>query len=151
MPKREIIPFQKDHAFQIDYRKGDEFAVDCLVDLADHPLYTAYTGMEDGRVLGVFGFIVLWDGVAEFSLTVSEGVLESPYNPTSRWIHKNALRIVTEFMKKKEFHRIQAVCDLRFGVQRENWLKRLGFEFEGIMRAYTPDKFDCARYALVRT
>ena len=77
------------------------------------------------------------------------------------WIDKNipkacvrrvAMLLRKHFHEKVErhgFHRIQA--DVEVGLEKaERFVRFLGFESEGIMKAFGPDKQDYERYAYVR-
>jgi len=58
-------------------------------------------------------------------------------------------REVEKFLIKSPFRRVEATVDIGFepGVR---WMKMLGFELEGYLRAYKPDGGDMLMFARVR-
>lgn len=59
-------------------------------------------------------------------------------------------RIVKRYLNDAPFHRIEMHVDCDFE-EAHRWAKMLGFEKEcDRMKAFTPDKRDCALYAMVR-
>jgi hypothetical protein len=60
-------------------------------------------------------------------------------------------KYVKEGLKSSKFNRIEMQVDCDFD-KAKNWAKHLGFEMEcERMKAFTPDKRDCALYAMVKT
>lgn len=101
----------------------------------------AWTALHDGRVLGVAGLGMHWQGRAEAWCLLSRDV------PTRLWpaIHRAALRGIAG----AGFRRVEATVKGRFK-QGERWLAMLGFVPEGAMPAYGPDGSDHHRWARVR-
>lgn len=59
-------------------------------------------------------------------------------------------RIVKRYLNGAPFHRIEMHVDCDFA-EAHRWAKMLGFEKEcDRMKAFTPDKRDCALYAMVK-
>jgi RimJ/RimL family protein N-acetyltransferase len=56
---------------------------------------------------------------------------------------------VVEFLDNAPYRRIEATVDVGFK-QGHRWIKMLGFELEGYMRAYRPDGADMLLYARVK-
>jgi RimJ/RimL family protein N-acetyltransferase len=58
-------------------------------------------------------------------------------------------RAMKSFLELQDIRRIEATVDARFE-QGHRMMRMLGFEYEGLMRAYLPDGRDCALYGRVR-
>ena len=56
---------------------------------------------------------------------------------------------VVEFLDNASYRRIEATVDVGFK-QGHRWIKMLGFELEGYMKAYRPDGADMLLYARVK-
>ena len=56
---------------------------------------------------------------------------------------------VVEFLDNAPYRRIEATVDVGFK-QGHRWIKMLGFELEGYMKAYRPDGADMLLYARVK-
>jgi hypothetical protein len=102
----------------------------------------AYTGVCEGEVVCCAGVTLLWQGVGEAWLFVSEGARAYIGLP-------GAVRELLDTVRRNlQLHRIQATVrvDNPRAHRMDTWL---GFKEEGIMRKYTPDKTDCYRMARV--
>ena len=62
------------------------------------------------------------------------------------WAIHSAVR---NFLNSTPYRRIEATVDVGFE-QGHRWIKMLGFEIEGYMKAYRPDGADMLLYARVR-
>lgn len=100
----------------------------------------AYTIRHDGEVL-------ICAGVAD--LGHGRGLLWSFVSDAGRRhghiVHRAALR----FISMLTFRRLEATC-LAGVAHAAEWLERLGFSYEGTMRAWGPDGSDHDLYARVR-
>lgn len=101
----------------------------------------AWTGLYDGRVIGVAGLGTHWAGRAEAWCLLARDV------PVRAWpaIHRAALREIAA----AGLRRIEATSRAGFE-QGGRWLLMLGFHAEGAMPAYGPDGSDHIRWARVR-
>lgn len=100
----------------------------------------AWTGEVNDRVVAVAGLLPQWENRA-----IAWAVISKHAGPHFRSIH-NA---VHRFLIHAPFRRIEATVDVGFddGVR---WMKMLGFEIEGYMKAYRPDGADMLLFARVR-
>lgn len=100
-----------------------------------------WTALHEGRVLGVAGLGVHWEGRAEAWCLLAREV------PTRLWpaIHRAALRGI----EAAGFRRVEATAKQGFEPAGK-WLRMLGFVPEGVMPAYGPDGADHMRWARVR-
>lgn len=101
----------------------------------------SFSAISGNEVIACGGVRELWEGVGEAWALLGVGVI--------------AHRIsVARVMKLKlgeasdKFHRIQAHARMDFSIAHM-FLRKLGFEEEGYMRAYYPDKMDAILYSIV--
>ena len=136
------------------WRRGDTEAVElqsaqqylrCIVDvradfteLAEQGL--VWTVEHDGVILGIGGLEPQWENRATVFALLSDDS-----GPHFKAIHS----AVVEFLDNAPYRRIEATVDVGFK-QGHRWVKMLGFELEGYMRAYRPDGADMLLYARVR-
>jgi RimJ/RimL family protein N-acetyltransferase len=100
----------------------------------------AWTIEHDDDVIAFVGFEPQWQNRATAFALLSESA--GAHLPA---IHKFALRL----LESVPYRRIEATVDVGFK-QGHRWVKMLGFEIEGYMRAYRPDGADMLLYARVR-
>lgn len=136
------------------WRRGDTEAVElqsaqqylhCIVDvradfteLAEKGL--VWTAEHDGVILGIGGVEPQWENRATAFALLSDD--SGPHFPA---IHS----AVVEFLDNALYRRIEATVDVGFK-QGHRWIKMLGFELEGYMRAYRPDGADMLLYARIK-
>lgn len=97
----------------------------------------AFTALDGDRVLCCAGLMPLWEGRAE-----AWALMGADLRPQFLRIHYATKR----FLNACGMRRVEAAVDAHFGCAKE-WIEALGFEFEGVLHAYTPDGRDCLRYA----
>lgn len=100
----------------------------------------SYTAVEDGYIYGCGGVIEMWEGRALLWSLLSENAGAKMMN-----IH----RVTKDFIRGLLYHRIEMTVDSNFR-NGKRWAEMLGFQYEGTMRGYTPDRRDCDLYAIVR-
>lgn len=100
----------------------------------------AYTAFDGSRVLCCAGLIPLWEGRAEAWALMGDDLKRDFLK-----IH-HAVRL---FLNASNIRRIEAMVDAQFESAKA-WVEMLGFQNEGLMRAYTPDGRDCIRYAKMK-
>ena len=100
----------------------------------------AWTAEHEGVVLAVAGVEPQWENRAIAFALIAESA--GQFFPT---IHK----AVRDFLIRTPFRRIEAAVDVGFK-EGHRWIKMLGFELEGYMKAYRPDGADMLLYARVR-
>jgi RimJ/RimL family protein N-acetyltransferase len=103
----------------------------------------AQTWEEGGEVLAIVGLTEMWNGVCSVWTLLTDSA-------RSRGValSLHTLRLLEDLHITRGFDRIQATCITGSTVESE-WLKRLGFAFEGTMRGYGPDGADHDLYARV--
>lgn len=99
-----------------------------------------WTAEHDGAILGIGGVEPQWENRATAFALLSDD--SGPHFPA---IHS----AVVEFLDNAPYRRIEATVDVGFK-QGHRWIKMLGFELEGYMKAYRPDGADMLLYARVK-
>ena len=136
------------------WRRGDTEAVElqsaqqylrCIVDVRADFTELAEKGLvwtveHDGTILGIGGLEPQWENRATVFALLSDDS-----GPHFKAIHS----AVVEFLDNAPYRRIEATVDVGFK-QGHRWIKMLGFELEGYMKAYRPDGADMLLYARVR-
>lgn len=102
------------------------------------------TVIYEGNILGVGGVVVYWPGVGEGYYILSEHARE----------HKVRMalclkRIIALSFEELNLHRLQATVRKDF-TQAAKLIEQAGFELEGNMKKYTPDKIDTYLYAFTK-
>lgn len=100
----------------------------------------AFTGFQDGRVVGCAGLIEMWPGRdCAWSLL-------SDCGPKA---FLNIHRTVVRFLDARKSRRIEMSVDVDHAAG-QRWAELLEFKKEGYMTSYSPDGRDCFLYARVR-
>jgi RimJ/RimL family protein N-acetyltransferase len=100
----------------------------------------AFTGIADGKIIGCVGLMKQWENRA-----IAWALLTSLTRH-----HLTAItRAMMAFCAEAPFRRIEAAVDVGW-TQSQRWHELMGFQWEGLARAYTPDGRDCLLYARVR-
>lgn len=100
----------------------------------------AWTAESENRILAIAGVEPQWENRAIAFALISGAA--GPYF----WAIHSAVR---NFLNSTPYRRIEATVDVGFE-QGHRWIKMLGFEIEGYMKAYRPDGADMLLYARVR-
>lgn len=106
----------------------------------------AYTVFDGGTVLGCGGVALLWQGVAEAWMVLSESV--DMLDARGRGLL--GIQIIRGLRRSSlEFnlHRLQAVVAKDGDEANKAFLQWLGLEYEGDMHKYGPDGSDYERWA----
>ena len=101
------------------------------------PCYTAFAGEH---VIACAGVFMVWDGRAQAWSMLSTDV--------TRYV-KTVFRETKRFLDGYLCRRIECTVDPR-SEQAKNWARHLGFNFNGLMPAYTPGGDDMELWAMVR-
>lgn len=106
------------------------------------PAFAAVT--ETDIVIALGGIISITPGVGHVWLTLSTEALRRPKS-----LLKVCKLIFKEMVQAKNYHRVQADIDI---TQWDNirFVERHDFNFEGVMKAYGPNKEDFYRYAWIK-
>lgn len=99
--------------------------------------FTAFAGMD---VVGCAGIMPLWNGRAQVWAMFSNLIQVYPVV-----IHKAVKRYIDAY----QVTRLECTVDPR-SERAVRWARRLGFEYEGTMRKYTPIETDMDMYVRIR-
>lgn len=109
-----------------------------FTELAEQGL--AWTGDHNGEIIAMGGLIPMWENRALAWTLISENA-----GKHFKAVHK----AVQSFLIHTPYRRIEANVDVGFKAGHR-WMKMLGFEVEGLMKAYKPDGADMFLYARIR-
>lgn len=144
----KIIPFEPEHlATMIGHHavESDKKALEALgqahVYLQLGPCYSIIVGDE---IIWCGGLVVLWPGVAEAWAVPSWAVADYPLT-----VHRAVKQTLARLIQTLNLRRIQCSV-VREYLQSRNWVKRLGFCFEGKMKNYGPDGATHYRFSWVK-
>jgi len=88
------------------------------------------------KPVGVFGFVPIWDGVAEAWFVCSGKARQYPVTMT-----KYAMSVMDIAKKSLRLHRIQ-ITVRNTDKRAYNWARFIGFQEEALMSKYGPDQVD---------
>ncbi len=108
------------------------------------PLESSYTGLINGKIVGVGGVVKFWDGVGELWLILSKDVIEHRVE-TYKCIKEVARLLIDENKLVRAQAHVRA--DL---FQANKMVEHLGFTCEGRLRKYYPDGCDSYVYGKIK-
>ena len=104
----------------------------------------AYTGIKAGRPYCSFGVMKMWPGVAEMWLIPDADLAQVVMS-----FHRAARRFSDICMSKLHLVRLQATVHSA-NVPGDNWIKRMLFQEEGVLRGFGPDGSDHKMYSRIK-
>lgn len=108
-----------------------------------NPQHFSYTGIFNGKIMGIGGAIEFWKGVGELWLILTKHVLEH------KVVAYRCLKEMAEkIMGERNFVRTQIHVRPDFP-QANRMVEKLGFRLEGRLRKYCPDGEDIYIYAKI--
>jgi hypothetical protein len=143
-----FMPFAPAHIEKLHVTQPDIVAASKHIDIYKTVINQAaigpsITGFFNLQPVVCFGFVPIWDGVAEAWMIADDKARTKPL-----WITKSAKRFFDIAQISYNLHRIQ--ISVRTADKRAHkWALCLGFQEEGRMRGYGPDGADhyiMARY-----
>ena len=143
-----MIKIRKLQDGDIEYVKANPLE-DTVKSYPDMPIdpKTSYTALWDGKIVGVGGISMMWAGVGELWMILSK---DSKLDGAHGIVAFDAIRKkIDEIIEENSIVRAQATARLDFpkGIKM---LMALGFEKEGLLRKYTPDRCDVYRFSRVK-
>ena len=102
-----------------------------------------YTTMYKGEITAIGGVQKCWPGVGTAFLWALPAFVSYPIASARTW-----KKIYQSIAEGGEFHRIEATVEVDDD-DRVRFLKFLGFEYEGLMRKYSPEGYDHLRYVWI--
>ncbi len=108
------------------------------------PDSNSFTGLWNGDRVGVGGVVILWEGVGELWL-----ILSKDFKGLGKVAALVAIQDkIEEIIKENNLRRIQAAVRTDFP-QAVKMIEYFGFEREGLLKQYCPDKGDVYVYARI--
>lgn len=138
----KIVPFRAEHLEALVLQKAQRNMESYLT--SDYGLILeragqAFSAINGSRVIGCAGVEVLWR---------NRGVAWSLLGQITPVELLSVHRQVSTFLERQHLRRIEMMVDARH-LPGQRWASMLGFQFEGTLRAYTPDGRDCHLYARI--
>jgi len=100
-----------------------------------------WVGEHEGKIIAMGGVVEIWNNRGEAWMLISKHAKFS----LMLSVHKE----VANYLKRSNYRRIESTVDVGFK-QGHRWMKMLGFELEGYLKAYRPDGKDMILFARVR-
>lgn len=137
----EVVKFKPAHLDELRLQPAQEY----LSAFVGRPGYgqelveagPCYTVRRDGRIICCAGVVNLWTGRAS-----AWALLSWDAGKSMMGLHREVLK----FLDRCEIRRVEAYVYPGFE-PGHRWARMLGFEFEGLMRAFGHDGGDMAMYA----
>ena len=108
------------------------------------PSDNAFSVYCEGELVRVGGLVVYWDGVGELWLMLTSNCKREGFHGVAALL--TIRRTVDELIEKNNLWRAQATVRTDFP-QACRMVEALGFEKEGLLKQYCPDKADVYMYA----
>ena len=141
------MEFRKATQQDLDYVKANPFEGA----VKDYPYMqvpddNCYTAIFQDEIVGVGGLVIHWPGVAEAWLILTANCKKGGLHGV---IALRAIRDkLEELLKENNIRRVQSTIRTDFPIAIE-MIEFLGFEREGLLREYCPDRSDAYRYARI--
>lgn len=144
LPKHQAftwVPFHPAHVRQMQIKSQNMAAISHIIPLekmleAQARHGHAITAIVHGRPAACFGAVHIWQGVEEMWLLTEERVRDYPLLMTKAGKTYRDFRVIAE-----NLHRLQITVRCE-DMRAVRWATALGFEIEGFMKKYGPDKAD---------
>lgn len=139
----EIVPFRPEHLQTIILQDAQSWMGPMLKPGYGEALVQGgpcFTAIADGQVLACSGVIRMWDNRDQ-----AWALISSQAGPHFIGIYRGMRR----FLDMHDARRVEATVDADF-LEGHRLMRMLGFQHEGLMRAYLMDGRDCDLYARIR-
>ncbi len=138
-----IVPFQPEHLAALKIQAVQASAQPSMTLEFGRQIQAsvgmARTALLEGQPIACAGITELWKGRGFAWAYLGDG-----WERHAKAIH----RAVLEVLKASRWRRVEMAVDSRYPAAKR-WAWHLGFDFEGVARAYTPDGRDCEIWARV--
>lgn len=139
-----IVPFEPGHLRSLVLQDAQTWMSSVLMDehygISLKNSGPCFTLENNGDVIACAGLVHMWEN------------RDQAWALISRDAGKNFVRMfraMQSFLDLQDTRRIEATVDAKF-LQGHRLMRMLGFEYEGLMRAYLSDGRDCALYARLK-
>lgn len=133
-----VIPFKPEHLEQIELKENFNQG-ECPKTIVN----TAFSVMDGETVLAILGGFPFVPGVIHWWSFLSKHIDRYPIE-----FHKTILKVLAWYEKNEKPRRMQFEVKADY-VEGQRWAESLGFEREGLMRAWGPDGCDHYLYARI--
>jgi hypothetical protein len=140
----KVVPFKVEHLKQMIHqeRNGGMDWLEISETFKSLEGEASYSIIDQDVVLVCAGTVCMHNGRGVAWAYIADGL--------SLRTMVGVTKCVKEYLTSAPFHRIEMHVDCDFE-KAHNWARHLGFEMEcERMKAFTPDKRDCALYAMVK-
>jgi hypothetical protein len=143
--KGHLMEFRAATQADIDYvrRNPHELAIKGYPDV-EIPKTNVFTAIEDGEILGIFGLQIRWAGLGMFWLICRKEFLKLG----TRTIITTIRKTIKIMIEDNKLYRAEAYIRTDFP-EGARLVEFLGFNKEGIMKSFFPDKSDAYLYGKV--
>ena len=141
MGKGNVVPFKVEHLKQMDIKELEKRFIDpeaYKVMEGEH----SCTLLVDGVPVICAGIVLITTGVGEV-WTITDKIADR----YPILLHKTVLQLLKK-LDDLGFHRLQSICSMWGNTFK--WLEKLGFEYEGTMRQFGPNKEDYCLYGRIK-
>jgi hypothetical protein len=140
----ELVPYEPWHfeylAMPMPQGKNMGLELVKIYAMAYYVRGRAYTIKDKGKIVGCAGVLDLWPGVGEAWTCLTDDARAKPF-----FLHRRTYKIIRKLIETGTYHRVQAIvcCEDAKPVQ---WIERLGFVKESVMKKFGADGSDHAMY-----
>ena len=138
--------FKTEHLDMIDPIGGKDDKIwvkETLYRSLNHMESMAFTLFVGDKVISICGIWLLWDGVGEAFTVMCSDIKKYGLS-----LFKGYKRSLPTMIKAYKLKRLQATIIVGF-TEGVNFIERLGFKREGMMKSWTPDGKDVYMYSIV--
>lgn len=139
-----VRPSENRDIYRLEIQDGQQASIDGLGDDFDlsvcADLGLAQTAEHDGQVIAMWGAEEAWA-----NRMIVWALISRHAGPLMPVIHRHAVR----FLASLDARRLETYVDVGF-MPGHRWIKMLGFEVEGYMKAFRATGEDMVMYARVR-
>lgn len=144
----QVVRFEMKHLNEIELREHDKTTVANIPHFRKWcEIYEknrgAYTLLSPDGIICIAGVAPVWPGVGAAWSVTSDLVNKYP-----KAYFKATKQVLDAISADWKLHRVQVSVNVE-NKKAVNWVQHLGFQFEGLMRAYGVDKQDHYLYARV--
>jgi len=146
---RKLVPFSPTHIQMMElgpFEQGYWNAIPHWLEMLEGmaALGYAFTGTKAGRPYCSFGVMKMWPGVAEMWL-----IPDANLPQVAMSFHRAALRFADICMSDLHLVRLQVTVHTA-NVPADNWIQKMLFQEEGVLRAFGPDGSDHRMYSRLK-
>ena len=145
-PRISFVPFHWGHAYAMELREFDAQYFRSVPNFRDmlrqyQATGNAQTAMAGGKIICCFGYVKLWNQVAEMWMLTSNHIASHSVALT-----RGAQRHINHIASEEKLKRLQATVNTQHDLAMR-WADALKFQREGVLRQYGADGADYMMFA----